>query len=139
MAEHRRLGARRVRALRDLRELVRVAEEDEVPRRGADGDRVRERELPALVDEERVHVLVELLAREEPGRPREQLELGVEHRLVRVGAVDEAVLVVPLPAPLLPAAELVAGLERRLLEVVEELVDRLVAERRHADAPARPA
>ena len=85
VAEHRRLRARRVRALRDLRELVRVAEEDEVPRRGADGDRVGERELPALVDEERVHVLVELLAREEPGRPREQLELGVEHRVVRVG------------------------------------------------------
>ena len=128
MAEHRRLRARRVRALRDLRQLVRVAEEHEVPRRGADGDRVGERELPALVHEERVHVLVELRAREEPGRPREQLELVVEHRVVRVGAVDEAVLVAPLPASLLPAAELVAGLERGLLEIVQELVDRLVAE-----------
>ena len=80
MREHRRVRARRMRALRDLRELVRVAEQDEVARGRADRERVRERELPAFVDEQRVDVLVELLAREQERRAGEELELGVEHR-----------------------------------------------------------
>ena len=44
----------RLRALRDLRQLVRVAEEDEVARGRADRERVGERDLAGLVDEERV-------------------------------------------------------------------------------------
>ena len=62
-----------MRALRDLRELVRVAEQDEVPRRRPDRERIGERELPALVDEQRVDVLIELLAREQERRAGEQL------------------------------------------------------------------
>ena len=41
-------------ALRDLRELVRVAEEDEGARGRADREHVRERDLARLVDEEHV-------------------------------------------------------------------------------------
>ena len=41
-----------------------------------------------------------LPAREEPRRAREELELGVEHRVVRVRVLDEpAALVVPLVPP----------------------------------------
>ena len=43
-----------------------------------------------------------------------------------------------LALSLLPSAKLVAGLQGRLLEVVQELVDRLVAQGGHADTPARP-
>ena len=43
-----------VRALRDLRQLVRVAEEDEVARARPGRERVGERELTGLVDEEHV-------------------------------------------------------------------------------------
>ena len=117
--EHRRVRARRVRALRDLRELVRVAEQDDVPRRRPDREHVRERDLPRLVDEQRVHVPVELLAREQERRAREQLQLLVEHVVVRARAVDELVLVLGLrvAARLLPALEREALLERRAANV----------------------
>ena len=135
MREHRRVRARRMRALRDLRELVRVAEQDEVARRRADRERVRERDLPALVDEQRVDVLVELLAREEERRAGKELELRVEHLIVlrrrcrrTAPRTGSASLLALLPPP-----ERVALLVRRLLEVLEELVDRLVAERRDPD------
>ena len=52
-------------------------------RRRPDRERVGERDLPALVDEQRVDVLVELLAREEARRARDELELRVEHVVVR--------------------------------------------------------
>ncbi len=91
--EHRRVRARRVCALRDLRELVRVAEQHEVARGRPDRERVGERELTALVDEQRVDVLVELLAREQERRAREQLQLRVEHLRVLVRVLDE-----PAPA-----------------------------------------
>ncbi len=54
MLEHGCLRLVRHGALRDLRELVRVAEQDEVPRRVADGDDVGERDLSCLVDDQRV-------------------------------------------------------------------------------------
>ena len=60
-------------ALRHLRELHRVAEQDERPRARAERERVGERGLPRLVDEEVVERPVELLAREEPGRAGEEL------------------------------------------------------------------
>ena len=65
-------------ALRDLGELERVAEQDESLRRGAAGERVGEAELAGLVDDERVELLVELLAREEPGGAGDERHLGVE-------------------------------------------------------------
>ena len=52
--EHRRAGARRMRALRDLGELQRVAEQDDVARGRAHRQRVGERHLPRLVDHQRV-------------------------------------------------------------------------------------
>ena len=73
---------RRVRALRHLGELQRVAEQDDVARRRPDRERVRERHLARLVDEEVVDGAVELGPREQPRRPREQPHL-------RVGEVGE--------------------------------------------------
>ena len=69
-------GAARVAgmdALRHLRELHRVAEQDERPRARPERERVGERGLAGLVDEEVVELPVELLAREEPGRAGEEL------------------------------------------------------------------
>ncbi len=134
--EHRRARARRMRALRDLRQLVRVAEQDDVPRRRPDREHVGERDLPALVDEQRVDVPVQVLAREEERRAGEELELLVEHRRrsSRCSRRTASSYRVPVAARLLPPAELEPRLERRLLDVLEELVDRLVAQRRDADA-----
>ena len=70
--EHARAGAVRVNPLRHLGELERVAEQHEPPGRGAAGDRVGEAVLAGLVDEERVELAVEFVAREQPGRARDQ-------------------------------------------------------------------
>ena len=51
----------------DLGELHLVADQDEVARRQADGDRVGERDLAGLVDEQVVEPAGQLLAAEEPG------------------------------------------------------------------------
>ena len=64
-------------ALRDLGELERVAEQDDRPRRGAHRERVGERDLAGLVDDEHVERLVEILAREEPRRAGDQRELRI--------------------------------------------------------------
>ena len=56
-------------ALRDLRELDRVAEQDERARAGAEREGVGERRLPCLVDEQVVERPVERPARQEPAVP----------------------------------------------------------------------
>ena len=63
-----------MRALRDLRQLVRVAEQDERARGGADREHVGERDLARLVDEEHVdrplgRVEVDRLAGQRPAVP----------------------------------------------------------------------
>ena len=66
--EHRGRGPLRMRPLEHLAELERVAEEHEVPRARPHGERVGERDLAALVDEEVVERPVEARIGEEPGR-----------------------------------------------------------------------
>ena len=130
----------RHRALRDLRELVRVAEEDDRLRARPERERVRERDLAGLVDEQVVELRVELLAAEEPARPGDELVVGLEERLRPRLALDERPLVDRLRVParrLLEAAELDALRERVLLDLGEELVDRLVALRGDRDPLAR--
>lgn len=80
-------AAARVRGLGDLRQLRGVAEQEDVARGAAGGERVRERELPCLVDDLDVdgsggHVVTG----EQPGRPGDQAVL-----LLRCGRVDGAV------------------------------------------------
>jgi hypothetical protein len=52
--EDRALRALGMRALRDLWQLIRVSEQDERPGRGRRREHVRERQLPGLVDHQRV-------------------------------------------------------------------------------------
>ncbi len=68
--ERRDPAALRVAPLLRLLELLRVAEQHERPAGLGDGQRVGERHLPGLVDEEDVDALEHLLARPEPGRAR---------------------------------------------------------------------
>ena len=75
--EHGRARAVRMEPLRHLRELERVAEQDERARRGSHGDRVGERDLARLVDEEVVERPVELRLREQPRRSRDERDLVV--------------------------------------------------------------
>ena len=89
MPEDRRLRLVRHRALRDLRQLVRVAEQDEVARRMPDRDNVRKRDLPGLVHDQRVEEAGEVGAREEPRRARDELELVVQQVAPAVTRIDE--------------------------------------------------
>ena len=91
-----------LRALRDLRQLVRVAEEDEVARAAADRHRVGERHLARLVHEERVERCAawkSTVAREEPRRARDELEVVLEQTSVVVRRVDEPALEARLRVP----------------------------------------
>ena len=138
--EHGRLRLVGLRALRDLRELVRVAEEDDVARRVPDRDHVGERDLPRLVDDQRVEEALELLPHEEPRRAGDELQLLLEQVAPVVGGIDEVALearVLVSLGRLLAPDEREALLARLALDLGEQLVDRLVAERRDADAPAR--
>ena len=81
-------------SLRDLGELQRVAEQDERARRGAHRERVGERDLSGLVDEEVVERLVELLAGEQPGGAGDQPDLRVGEAVLR--GLDERPLVMAL-------------------------------------------
>ena len=74
--EHRAARVAGMDALRHLRELHRVAEQDERPRARAERERVGERGLARLVDEEVVERPVELLAREQPGGAGEEVRVG---------------------------------------------------------------
>ena len=66
-------------SLGDLRELLRVSEQDKIRGRESDGGSIRERELPGLVDEDDIELLVVLLAREQPR--------GAGYELVIVGDI----------------------------------------------------
>ena len=111
--EHGGVRALGMRALRDLGELQRIAEQDHVARGRAHRQRVGERHLPGLVDHERVdeRAAVEVPVREEPRGPGQELGAGGRrHELVacRRRCVIEALAysVSPLPrAGFLEAAE----------------------------------
>ena len=64
--KHGHARARRMRALRDLRELQRIAQQDDVARRRPHGERVGQRDLAGLVDHQRVDTAVQVLPREQP-------------------------------------------------------------------------
>src|SRR5207249_2690960 len=118
----------------------RVTEEDERTRACAQRERVRERDLARLVEEEVVELQVHLLAAEEPARAGDELVVGLEDDL-RVGLARDARSLVNrvrvVAGRLLEAAELDAFCDRVLLDLQEELVDRLVALRGDRDPLAR--
>ena len=136
--EHGAARAARVGALRDLGELERVAEQDQVAGRGADRDRVGERDLPGLVDHEVVERRVELLAREQPGGAGDELHVGVGEAgdLGRVPDPVAVVLGLVAVARLLQPAEASALPRGLVLDRGEQVVDHLVALRGDADPEA---
>ena len=140
--EHRSARALRMRALRNLRELQRVAEQHDVARRGPHRERVGERHLPGFVDHQRVDRAVERGVREEPCGSGEELDVrgSIRERRVVASLLDKVAFVLRLLAlaRLLQTAEIQSLRLRRLFDFVEQVVDRLVAGRRHADAPAAP-
>ena len=135
--EHGGAATRGVRPLDDLVELLRVADEHDVPRRRAHRERVRERNLPGLVDEEVVERGVVLGPREEPGGARGEVAAGARRRVLDARDVRALVLRLGIAAArFLEAAELEPGLGGRALDGVEQVVDRLVARRGDPDALA---
>src|SRR5207248_233796 len=95
------------------------------------GDRVGERDLARLVDEEVVERLVELRLREQPRRSGDEGDIFIVK--AAVGGLDESPVV---RAALLQPDEVDALVERYLLDLAQEVVDRLVALRRHRYALA---
>ena len=139
--EHRNARAGRVDRLRHLRKLHRVTEQDERPRGRAERERVRERDLPGLVDEEVIERPVELGPAEEPGRAGDELHLRVGEARVAPRRRDEAAgedRVIPARRLLQPA-ELDACLGSDFFDLAEQVVDRLVARRGDADPLATRA
>ena len=104
--ERRRLGAFRVGALRDLRQLVGVAEQDERARGPGHGAHGRERQLAGLVDEQDVDRVGHVVAGPEPAGAADDLELAARQPgrdlLVRRDPLD--VLVRAMHPPLRPRA-----------------------------------
>lgn len=88
--EDRRARPVRVLGLGDLRQLLRIAEDDEVVRGGPDSGRGGERELVRLLDEEQVERLAVLLATEEPRRAADQPVL-VADGVIGVLGLDQPV------------------------------------------------
>ena len=128
----------RVHPLGDLRELKRIAQEDQVAGRRAHRQRVGERDLAGLVDDEVVERAVQVWPREEPGRSGEELDVAArtrERRVVRV-ALDELAVVLGLGVPgrrLLEPLEAHARVPGDRLDLVEQVVDGLVALRGDPD------
>ena len=66
--------------LRDLRQLKRIPEDDQVAGRGPAGERVRQRHLAGLVDDEVIEGAIPVLAGEEPRRARDHPVVAMETR-----------------------------------------------------------
>ena len=81
--EHRRLAPVGMRALQHLAELLRVADEHEVPGGGGHRERIRQRDLAGLVDEEVVEALRRAAVGEQPGRAADEVAV------VAVGVVED--------------------------------------------------
>ena len=86
-----------MRALRDLGQLVRVAEQDQRARARPGGEDVRQRELTRLVDEEDVDrtlggVNVDAWTRQRPGRPGDEVEGGIGADVDFLGGDEAAIL-----------------------------------------------
>src|SRR6185437_6854626 len=99
MPEHGGVAPAGVRALDNVIELLRVAHEYEVAGCRPHGQRVGERDLTRLVDEEVVERLLVLRAREEPRRPGREVTAaagaGVGDVLDQLRAVVERLGVAP--------------------------------------------
>jgi hypothetical protein len=74
--QHRAAGTLGMNALSDVWELLRIAEKYDVLRSGADRERIGQRHLPGLIDEQILDTLLHAFASEEPGRAGDQVGIG---------------------------------------------------------------
>src|SRR5439155_14756407 len=133
MLEHRATRSTRVDALRYLRELKRIAKQNDVVRRRTDRECVGERHLARLVDYKDVEFGIELLACEKPCGPGEETHLPVAERGELVLVLDPGSLILRVRVAsraLLQRADR-AG---RYFDFVEQIVDRLVRRRDNTHA-----
>ncbi len=141
--EHRGAGSVRMDALGDLRELKRVSEEDQVARGGAHRQGVGERDLPCLVDHEMVQgcrpCLVGECSHAVPATRRTSSGGGkactsgsfsMNERASFETNCDSGLSLEHFFQPRKPTCCSVGG----FLDLVQQVVDRLVAGRRHADS-----
>ncbi len=85
-----------MRALRWLGKLAGVAHQDQVGRRGGDGQHVRERQLARLVDHERVDCAGHGLSGEQPRGAGDDVDRAIRHSgfdvVVALGGLDRRVI-----------------------------------------------
>ena len=119
-----------MRALTDVRELLWVAEQDDAACALRDGDRVGERDLSGLVDEEDLGCLVHLRPGPEPSgagvEEHPSFSVLVVRRLARAGDPVARIVVVALLRRLLPAAEVEPLLAGAVLDLPQEVRNCLV-------------
>ena len=87
--QHRGRGAFWMRPLAHLGQLLGVAEQDDVPSGGREGERVGERDLTRLVDEQVVEALIGAVEAVVPSSAGGEVELGVEDLVVVVDRADQ--------------------------------------------------
>ena len=119
-------------AWRRLRQLLRVAQQHHRPRAPRHRHRVRQRELPRLVDHQHVDGLGHVRAGPEPRRPADQVHVAVHQR-----PRDEAVVRRPRHVVRTAVLALVALLQRRPPDRLQQVADDRVGGRRDADLLAR--
>ena len=87
--EHGRAGPGRMHALRDLRELERIAQQDHVAGGRAHRESVRERDLTGLVDHEVVELAIQILDARRARRCRRRAGRRARHprRSIRLGSL----------------------------------------------------
>ena len=136
MLEGRGGRAARVDALRDHRQLVRVADQHDRPGTRPDRDGVCERHLAGLVDEQDVERAVELRSGEEPAGAGHDVDRpgGKGRGDVGVGAdAGHAIEVTDVGVGLLDDADRDPLLGRGLDDRLDQVADRLVRLRGDAD------
>ena len=97
--QHGHARARRVDRLRDLGELLGIAEQDHVARARAHRERVGERDLAGLVDQQVVERLVHLLAAEQPRGPGHEVVAAAGEVGDVLGVPDQPALGLVAVAP----------------------------------------
>ena len=140
MGKRRTLRPGRVRSLQRLVELLGIAEQHEVRGARRRGDRVRERHLAGLIDEQHVDAPDHVVSRPQPGGAADHVQRAVAEavacRWVAL-EVDRLRVCEAVLARLLADRDLDAALVRDVGCLLEQFPDHLVAVRGNADTLSR--
>ena len=96
--EHRHTHAAGMNPLRDVRQLLRIAQHDQVAGARTHRHRIRQRHLARFVDEQIVELPLHLFPGEQPRRAGDNLRVGLFARLVAARRLEALAVVLGLVA-----------------------------------------